>query len=296
AMPGGTGLSALKTISESRFFDVGIAEEHAVLFAAGMATRGMKPVCAIYSTFLQRAYDPIIHDVCLQNLPVMFCMDRAGLSPNDGPTHHGLFDLSYLRCIPNAVIMQPKNEDELQDMMATGLSLSGPSFIRYPRGKGEGVPLKDEPTILKPGRAEIVRDGEDLVIWALGPMVTEAINLAERLEIEEGVTCGVVNPRFVKPLDESLLKRQAIAGARIVTMEDHVLAGGFGSSVLELLERESLHAAVERIGWPDVFVDHGNSVDELKSKYGLDFASVLERLRVFIRSPKQVDSEFSKTK
>ncbi|SVE30200.1 uncharacterized protein METZ01_LOCUS483054, partial [marine metagenome] len=219
AMPSGTGLSTLKEISESRFFDVGIAEEHAVLFAAGMATRGLRPVCAIYSTFLQRAYDPIIHDVCLQNLPVLFCMDRAGLSPNDGPTHHGLFDLAYLRCVPNAVVMQPKDENELQDMIATGLKLDGPSFIRYPRGAGEGTGLGKEPAILKTGQAEIVREGEDLVFWALGPMVSEAKKLAECLEIEEDITCGVVNARFVKPLDQALLKRQVIEGSRIVTME-----------------------------------------------------------------------------
>ncbi len=292
AMPSGTGLSALKEVSESRFFDVGIAEEHAVLFAAGMAARGMRPFCAIYSTFLQRAYDPIIHDVCLQKLPVTFCIDRAGLSPNDGPTHHGLFDLAFLRCVPNAVIMQPKNEDELQDMMTTSLNLKGPSFIRYPRGEGEGVPLKDDPIILQTGRAEVVRKGEDLVIWALGPMVAEARKLAERLEIEEGMTCGVVNARFVKPLDEALLKRQIAEGSRIVTIEDHVLAGGFGSTVLELLEREGLGMPVERIGWPDVFVGHGTSTADLRAKHGLDFDSVLERLRVVLRTATGTVSEF----
>ena len=284
AMPSGTGLSALKDISPDRFFDVGIAEEHAVLFAAGMATRGMRPVCAIYSTFLQRAYDPIIHDVCLQNLPILFCMDRAGLSPNDGPTHHGLFDLSYLRCIPNATVMQPKDEDELQDMIATGLQCEGPSFIRYPRGKGEGVDIKKEPEILETGRAETLKEGEDLVIWALGPMVSLAKQLAEQLEEEEAITCGVVNARFVKPLDETLLIRQAIEGSRIVTMEDHVLAGGFGSSVLELLEREGLKTPVQRIGWPDRFVDHASSVEDLRAEHGLDFDSLLKCLRVFLRS------------
>jgi 1-deoxy-D-xylulose-5-phosphate synthase len=293
AMPGGTGLSALKKISPSRFFDVGIAEEHAVLFAAGMATRGMRPVCAIYSTFLQRAYDPIVHDVCLQKLPVLFCMDRAGLSPNDGPTHHGLFDLAYLRCVPNAIIMQPKDEDELQDMMATGLRLDGPSFIRYPRGAGEGVPLKKEPNILQTGRAETVREGADVVIWALGPMVAEAMKLADRLKIEEGVTCGVVNARFVKPLDKALLKRQVVEGSRIVTMEDHVLAGGFGSAVMELLESENLEISIERIGWPDEFVDHGSSVDALRTKHGLDFDSLLQRLRNFLGTTKDTPGEFA---
>ncbi|MGE4550731.1 MAG: 1-deoxy-D-xylulose-5-phosphate synthase [Opitutales bacterium] len=292
AMPSGTGLSTLKEISESRFFDVGIAEEHAVLFAAGMATRGLRPVCAIYSTFLQRAYDPIIHDVCLQNLPVLFCMDRAGLSPNDGPTHHGLFDLAYLRCVPNAVVMQPKDENELQDMIATGLKLDGPSFIRYPRGAGEGTELGMEPTILKTGQAEIVREGEDLVFWALGPMVSEAKKLAECLEIEEDITCGVVNARFVKPLDQALLKRQVVEGSRIVTVEDHVLAGGFGSAVLEFIESEGLVAQVERIGWPDEFVDHGSSVAELRKKHGLDFESMLKRVRKFLKVSERASGEF----
>ncbi len=286
AMPSGTGLSSLKKLHPDRFFDVGIAEEHAVLFAAGMATKGMRPVCAIYSTFLQRAYDPIIHDVCLQNLPVLFCMDRAGLSPNDGPTHHGLFDLTYLRCIPNAIVMQPKDEDELQDMIATGLNLDGPSFIRYPRGSGEGVPLKQAPVVIETGRAETVRQGEDVVIWALGPMVAEAQRLAERLEDEEKVSCGVVNARFVKPLDETLLKRQAAEGSRIVTIEDHVLSGGFGSAVLEALESAGLQVPVERIGWPDAFVDHGSSVDELRAEHGLGFESILERLRDFLKPAK----------
>ena len=166
AMPSGTGLSHLAAGVPHQFFDVGIAEEHAVLFAAGMATKGFRPVCAIYSTFLQRAYDQVIHDVALQNLPVTFCMDRAGLSPNDGPTHHGLFDLSYLRCIPNATIMQPKDEDELVDMLHTSLSLPGPGFIRYPRGAGMGVTIKDQPAALPVGLAEVLREGSTIMIWA----------------------------------------------------------------------------------------------------------------------------------
>ncbi|MBG30383.1 MAG: 1-deoxy-D-xylulose-5-phosphate synthase [Opitutae bacterium] len=292
AMPSGTGLSALKEVSESRFFDVGIAEEHAILFAAGMAVRGLRPVCAIYSTFLQRAYDPIIHDICLQNLPVLFCMDRAGLSPNDGPTHHGLFDLSYLRCVPNAVIMQPKDVNELQDMVATGLKMDGPCFIRYPRGAGDGKDLRPEPSILQTGRAEIAREGEDLVFWALGPMISEAKKLAERLEIEEGIKCGVVNARFIKPLDKGLLKRQIVEGSRIVTMEDHVLAGGFGSAVLEFIENEGLSAQVERIGWPDEFVDHGSSVADLRKQHGLDFESMLEQLRKFLQASQRSSGEY----
>ena len=183
AMPSGTGLDALQRTIPDRFIDVGIAEEHAVLLAAGMATQGMHPVCAIYSTFLQRAYDQIIHDVCLQNLPVTFCLDRAGLSPNDGPTHHGLFDLSYLRCIPNAIVMQPKDENELQDMIFTSTQLSQPTFIRYPRGSGVGVPLKKKASLLDVGKADELKTGEDLIsIWALGDFVQVALKIAETLK------------------------------------------------------------------------------------------------------------------
>src|SRR5688572_27810245 len=181
AMPSGTGLSHLAAGVPQQFFDVGIAEEHAVLFAAGMATKGFRPVCAIYSTFLQRAYDQVIHDVALQNLPVTFCMDRAGLSPNDGPTHHGLFDLAYLRCVPNATVMQPKDEDELVDMLHTSLQLPGPGFIRYPRGAGTGAPVKAEPALVPIGQAEVVKVGTNIIIWALGSMVQDALKLAQRL-------------------------------------------------------------------------------------------------------------------
>jgi 1-deoxy-D-xylulose-5-phosphate synthase len=283
-MPSGTGLDALQQAIPDRFFDVGIAEEHAVLFAAGMATKGMKPVCAIYSTFLQRAYDPIIHDVCLQKLPVLFCMDRAGLSPNDGPTHHGLFDISYLRCVPSAVIMQPKDEDELQDMIATGLSLDGPSFVRYPRGSGEGVSLKKDPITIAVGKAEILRQGKDLAVWALGPFVKEALDIAERLSKEEGLEACVVNARFAKPLDEELLIKLAKTCECLVTLEDHVLSGGFGSAVLELLETRKLHIPVTRIGWPDAFVDHADSVSDLRKLNGLGkeevYRKILSRFKI----------------
>ena len=269
AMPAGTGLSTLAAELPRQFFDVGIAEEHAVLFAAGLATQGMRPVCAIYSTFLQRAYDPIIHDVALQGLPVTFCLDRAGLSPNDGPTHHGLFDLAYLRCVPGVVVMQPKDEDELVDMLHTSLQLKGPAFIRYPRGAGRGVRIKDKPAILEVGRAEVLREGSDIVIWALGPMVADAIRIADRLSAEQRLSVGVVNSRFVKPLDKALLLGQAAAVPLIVTMEDHVADGGFGSAVIEALQEAGSAAAVERIGWPDRFIEHGNSVDQLRAANGL---------------------------
>lgn len=269
AMPSGTGLSLLARELPGQFFDVGIAEEHAAIFAAGLATKGIRPVVAIYSTFLQRAYDPIIHDVCLQNLPVTFCMDRAGLSPNDGPTHHGLFDLAYLRCVPNAVVMQPKDEDELVDMLHTSLQHNGPAFVRYPRGAGVGVPVKAQPATLPLGHAEVLREGSNIMIWALGNMVQDALKLAARLAAEENLSVGVVNARFVKPLDRALLLSHAACIPLIVTMEDHVLSGGFGSAVLEALQESDCPAAVERIGWPDKFVEHGSNTEILRAAYGL---------------------------
>ncbi|MBC7366713.1 MAG: 1-deoxy-D-xylulose-5-phosphate synthase [Undibacterium sp.] len=269
AMPSGTGLIHLANEVPKQFFDVGIAEEHAVLFAAGLATKGFRPVCAIYSTFLQRAYDQVIHDVALQNLPVTFCMDRAGLSPADGPTHHGLFDISYLRCVPGVTIMQPKDEDELVDMLHTSLQLPGPGFIRYPRGPGTGAKIKDQPVALAVGQAEVLREGSNIVIWALGPMIADALALAERLEREEHVSVGVVNARFVKPLDRTLLLSQATLVPLIVTMEDHVLSGGFGSAVLEALQDAECPTAVERIGWPDKFIEHGSSNAILRAANGL---------------------------
>jgi len=276
AMPAGTGLSTLAAELPRQFFDVGIAEEHAVLFAAGLATQGLRPVCAIYSTFLQRAYDQIIHDVALQGLPVTFCLDRAGLSPNDGPTHHGLFDLAYLRCVPGVVVMQPKDEDELVDMLHTSLQLPGPAFIRFPRGAGTGVKLKDAPAVLAIGRAETLREGSDIVIWALGPMLVEARRIADRLAAEEGLSVGVVNARFVKPLDRALLGRQT--APLLVTMEDHVLDGGFGSAVLEAVQDTGHPAAVERIGWPDKFIEHGTNADDLRAAHGMAPADLYRRV------------------
>jgi len=279
AMPSGTGLSVLSKEVPGQFFDVGIAEEHAVLFAAGLATKGFRPVCAIYSTFLQRAYDMVIHDVCLQNLPVTFCMDRAGLSPNDGPTHHGLFDISYLRCVPNAVVMQPKDEDELTDMLHTSLQHPSPTFIRYPRGAGTGVKIKAQPAVLPVGHAEVVREGSNIMIWALGPMVQEAEKVAARISEETGLSVGVVNARFVKPLDKTLLLSQAACIPLLVTMEDHVVTGGFGSAVLETLQEADCQTAVERIGWPDKFVEHGSSVEILRAAYGLSTDDIVRRIK-----------------
>ena len=278
AMPSGTGLNILEKELPNQFFDVGIAEEHAVLFAAGMATSGYHPICAIYSTFLQRAYDQIIHDVALQKLPVLFCMDRAGLSPNDGATHHGLFDLSYLRCVPGIVVMAPANEDELADMMATGLAYQGAAFIRYPRGNAVGIPIKEIPEAIDVGKAQRLQSGSDIDIWAIGAMVADAEKLARCLS-ENGIEAGVVNARFVKPLDTVLLAESAQSSRLIVTMEDHVITGGLGSAVMEALQTADLHSCpVERIGWPDAFIEHGSSVSKLRDENGLSPQAILERV------------------
>ena len=267
AMPNGTGLDLFRPHHPKRYFDVGIAEEHAVVFAAGMATRGFRPVCAIYSTFLQRAFDPIVHDVCLQKLPVLFCMDRAGLSGDDGPTHHGLFDIAYLRGIPNMVLMSPKDEDELADMMQTAFELPGPSAIRYPRGTVVGVDRKAEAKALPLGKAELLKDGSDVAILGLGPMVAMARELAARLE-HDGYSAAVINPRFIKPIDREMLEAYAGRVSAFVTFEDHVKMGGFGSVVIETLQEMGSSVPVIRIGWPDQFIEHGK-IDDLRAKYGV---------------------------
>jgi 1-deoxy-D-xylulose-5-phosphate synthase len=273
AMPNGTGLDLFRPHHPTRYFDVGIAEEHAVVFAAGMATRGYRPVCAIYSTFLQRAFDPIVHDVCLQKLPVLFCMDRAGLSGDDGPTHHGLFDIGYLRSIPEIVLMAPKDEDELADMMKTGLELPGPSAIRYPRGAVVGVARKAEPQALPVGKAEVIQDGSDIAILGLGPMMAMANQLAALLE-HDGYSPAVINPRFIKPIDREMLAEYSRRVAVFVTFEDHVKMGGFGSAVVEALREMGSDMPVVRIGWPDQFIEHGK-VDDLRAKYGLSAEAAL---------------------
>jgi 1-deoxy-D-xylulose-5-phosphate synthase len=267
AMPNGTGLDLFRPHHPKRYFDVGIAEEHAVIFAAGMATRGFRPVCAIYSTFLQRAFDPIVHDVCLQKLPVLFCMDRAGLSGDDGPTHHGLFDIGYLRSIPEIVLMAPKDEDELADMMQTAVELPGPSAIRYPRGVVTGVTRKPQPQALPLGKAEVIRDGADVAILGLGTMLPLAQELAVLLE-RDGYSAAVINPRFIKPLDREMLARYAARVAAFVTFEDHVRMGGFGTAVVEALDEMGMNMPVVRIGWPDQFIEHGK-VDQLRARHGL---------------------------
>jgi 1-deoxy-D-xylulose-5-phosphate synthase len=277
AMPNGTGLDLFRPRHPKRYFDVGIAEAHAVVFAAGMATRGFRPVCAIYSTFLQRAFDPIVHDVCLQKLPVLFCMDRAGLSGDDGPTHHGLFDIGYLRSIPEIVLMAPKDENELVDMMATAFQIPGPSAIRYPRGVGVGVERKPEPEVLPVGKAEVLQDGSDVAILGLGPLTSMARELAGRLE-REGYSAAVINPRFIKPIDREMLEEYSGRVAAFVTFEDHVKMGGFGSAVVETLEEMGSKVPVVRIGWPDQFIEHGK-VDDLRAKYGLSVDAALAQVR-----------------
>ncbi len=280
AMPNGTALDLFRPNHPDRYFDVGIAEEHAVIFAAGMATKGYKPFCAIYSTFLQRAFDQVVHDVCLQELPVVFCMDRGGLSGDDGPTHHGLFDISYLRGIPNIVHMVPKDEDELADMMYTAMLHNGPSAIRYPRGTGPGTSIKEHPVALEIGVAEVVQHGHDVSIWGLGAMLPEAVRLAKMLE-REGFSAEVVNPRFAKPVDRECVAESARHCGLFVTLEDHVLAGGFGSAVLETLNDLELAVPVVRIGWPDSFIEHGK-VESLRDKYGLTAEAALEKSRPYL--------------
>ncbi|HEV2330513.1 MAG TPA: 1-deoxy-D-xylulose-5-phosphate synthase [Verrucomicrobiae bacterium] len=281
AMPTGTGLKHLEKELPDRYYDVGIAEEHAVIFAAGMATMGFHPVVAIYSTFLQRAYDCIHHDVCLQNLPVIFCMDRSGLSANDGPTHHGLFDISYLRCLPNVIAMAPANEDELADMMFTASHQNQPAFIRYPRGAAEGVPIKDQPKLLDVGKAEIVQNFSNngkkkVAFFGLGNMNSIALKAAQLAS--ENFDCAVINPRFTKPLDNGAHEFFGRAADVVVTLEDHVLMGGYGSAVLELFSETAVTTPVIRIGWPDQFIEHATSQDELRKKYGLTAEDALARI------------------
>ena len=285
AMPNGTGLDLFRPHHPKRYFDVGIAEEHAVVFAAGMATRGFRPFCAIYSTFLQRAFDPVVHDVALQKLPVTFCMDRAGLSGDDGPTHHGLFDISYLRGIPEMVLMAPQDEDELADMMATSLTIDGPSAIRYPRGAVAGVECKPYPEAIPVGKAQVLTDGSDVAILGLGPMTTLARELGDRLE-RDGFSSAVINPRFVKPIDREMLAAYARRVAAFVTFEDHVKMGGFGSAVVEALQDLGIVVPVVRIGWPDQFIEHGK-IESLRAKYGLTVDEAYTRVVPLLHSRKR---------
>ncbi len=280
AMPEGTGVACFSERFPDRFFDVGICEQHAVTFAAGLASQGAKPVVAIYSTFMQRSYDQIVHDVCLQNLNVTFCLDRGGLVGEDGATHHGVFDLSFLRHIPNLVVMAPRNEPELQHMLATALAHDGPVAVRYPRGLGEGAPLVETPEILPLGEGELLREGTDGVIVALGSRVAPALDAAQAFAVETGREVAVFDARFVKPLPEAQLLELARTQPFLLTVEENALAGGFGSAVLEFLaDRGPLgEVRVRRLGIPDEFVEHG-SQKELRARIGINRDGIIQALR-----------------
>ena len=285
AMPSGTGLSKLRDEMPDRYYDVGIAEEHAVLFASGMATMGWRPVVAIYSTFLQRSFDMIMHDVSLQNLPVIFCMDRAGLSAGDGATHHGLYDIAYTRIIPNTVLMQPKDEDEFQDMFATALTLNQPVLIRYPRGPAAGVSMKEHPQILQVGKAEVIQHGRDVAILSYGNMLPLAREAAKQLSAQ-GHSVAVINARFAKPLDAECIERYARQCKVILTFEDHALTGGFGDAVVECLSDLRLQTPVARVGWPDKFIEWASNNDTLRKRHAVTAEAGVEKVLAILREQK----------
>jgi 1-deoxy-D-xylulose-5-phosphate synthase len=274
AMPEGTGLNKFSEMFPERFLDVGIAEQHAVTFAAGLATEGFRPVVAIYSTFLQRAFDQIIHDVCLPDLPVIFCIDRGGLVGEDGQTHHGHFDITYLRSLPNMTLMAPKDENELRHMLFTALKHSGPVAIRYPRGRGLGVSLDREYRVIPIGESEVLKEGKDLTLIALGSMVQPSLEAAAEME-KEGLSATVINCRFVKPLDKKLAD-YARRNGKVLVVEENIQQGGLGSAVLELFSDAGLReVTVKRLGLPDSFVEHG-PVEVLREKLGLDKTGIIK--------------------
>jgi len=290
AMGSGTGIDRLAREIPERTYDVGIAEQHAVTFAGGMATEGFIPVVAIYSTFLQRGYDEILHDVCLQNLHVVFALDRGGLVGADGPTHHGVFDFAYMRSMPNIVIMAPKDENELQHMLRTAVEYSGPISLRYPRGEGWGVTLDDETKSLEIGKAEVLREGGDVVIAAIGQTVIPALKAAQDLA-PLGINAAVVNSRFVKPLDRELFRDLLTRVPRLITVEDHVIAGGFGSAVIDLLADEGFSGVeVKRLGVPDRFIPHGTQ-DELRKMCGFDKDAIAQAVLQMVRRGKKRSRE-----
>jgi 1-deoxy-D-xylulose-5-phosphate synthase len=283
AMPEGTGLTKFSELFPERFFDVGIAEQHGVTFAAGLATEGLKPVVAVYSTFLQRAYDQILHDVCLESLHVVFAIDRGGIVGEDGSTHHGLFDLSYLRNLPNMVVMAPKDENEMRRMLMTALKHDGPIALRYPRGSGTGGILDKDLEPIPIGKGQILKEGEDVLVLAVGRMVYEALDACAELS-KQGISAAVVNCRFVKPLDIELIGSLAKKIPRIITIEENVRQGGFGSAVLEALNDAGITGfQLERIGIPDTFVEHGPQ-NLLRSKYGIDAAAIVETANHLVRN------------
>lgn len=285
AMPEGTGLSLFAERFPDRFFDVGIAEQHALTFAAGLAKEGFVPVTAIYSTFLQRAYDEVFHDVCLQNLPVVIALDRAGIVGQDGATHHGLFDISFLRHIPNIIISAPKDEDELRHLLYSSVRYGRPAAIRYPRGSCVGVDMSGPFKEIPPGTAEVISEGADVMLLAIGTMVNPAIKAAEKLNAE-GIKAGVINCRFVKPLDEETILKAASSTGCVITLEENALQGGFGSAVMELFEEHEIKCPVKRIGVPDEFIEHG-SQEELRARLGLDCEGIEKTIRFFVNSRKK---------
>ncbi len=280
AMEYGTGLADFGKLFPKRFFDVGIAEQHGVIFAAGLALEGLKPVVAIYSTFIQRGYDHLIHDVCMQGLPVVFAMDRAGIVGEDGPTHHGVFDIAFTRSIPNLTIMAPANEDELADMVYTAIKSGKPCAIRYPRSQGTGIRMKDTPEGLQIGKAQLLSEGQDLCLIAIGSMVEPAL-AASRILSKQGISAAVINARFVKPLDQELILDTASSCGRVITIEEGTVAGGFGSAVLELIADEGLsNIRTLRMGIPDLFIEHG-SRSELLNDLGLNAYGIANAARLF---------------
>jgi 1-deoxy-D-xylulose-5-phosphate synthase len=276
-MTTGTGLESFEKKYPERFFDVGIAEQHAVTFAGGLAVEGLRPVVAIYSTFLQRSYDQVLHDVCVQNLPVIFMLDRAGLVGEDGPTHHGLFDISYLRPMPNMVFMAPRDENELQHMFHTALQINGPVAIRYPRGSGYGVELDQDFSALPFGKAEELRKGSDIALIAIGATVYPALDAAARLEAD-GISCAVINARFIKPLDEQMLCEYASHVRMLVTVEESMLQGGFGSAVLEYLQTAGCRVPLLRLGIADTYVAHGTQKQQ-RARCGIDADGIIAAVR-----------------
>ena len=281
AMPEGTGLDAFRDRFPSRYFDVGIAEEHAATFAAGLAVNGLKPVVALYSTFAQRCYDQIIHDICLQKLPVVFALDRAGVVGEDGPTHHGVFDLSFLRSIPHLILAAPADENELQHMLKTAFDAAAPFVVRYPRGSGFGVQMDAEPKRLDIGKGVWLKKGKDLTILAIGDRVHPAMEAAANLE-KKGIKCGVINMRFVKPLDTKIIAEALKVSPRLVTVEDNLLAGGFGSAVAEHLADHATRFELLRLGASDEFVEHAKSA-QLHDKMGISTAKMTDKITAWMK-------------
>jgi 1-deoxy-D-xylulose-5-phosphate synthase len=289
AMPSGTGLDKVAKELPEQTFDVGICEQHAVTYAAGLACEGLKPIVAIYSTFLQRGYDQIVHDVCIQKLPVTFAIDRGGVVGNDGETHQGVFDIAYLRTIPNMTIMSPKDENELRQMLHTAVNLGAPVAVRYPRGNGIGVPLDSELKELPIGRGEILRTGQDALLIGFGPIINNAIEAAATLSRDHGIECAVINARYAKPLDHELLMQEIPKYDLVCTIEDHAIAGGFGSAVLEFVSDNGiqLRSPIKRFGVADSFVPHG-SQSEQHALHGYDATNIVKYVLSNATRKKQV--------